>query len=163
MPKSAANWPRRSDLAASRGLPALPLWRRWLGELQIEWTQHPVNQQRLSQGAMPINSPWFGRASRWIEAPTAPSRVISADPLLAALAQWSGAQCIANVSDPDSSPSSLLLDLRHDSDAALPWLRAHSWQLRFACGARFEMSSLDRWKFWRGALPTPDSYPLDRA
>uniref|UniRef100_UPI0039EEE0A9 hypothetical protein n=1 Tax=Bordetella sputigena TaxID=1416810 RepID=UPI0039EEE0A9 len=63
-------------------------WRRLLNEIQMAWYDHPVNDQRMARGQLPLNGVWlYGGALPWPRTPaaTAPSAVPpSADQLLAA-------------------------------------------------------------------------------
>lgn len=130
-------------------------WRRRLNEYQIQWSQHPLNQARLQQGLLPVNSPWFGRASTAIAAPaTSLHSVFSSDPLLHAAARWAGLPLSAAI-EPGAGPQ--LLDLRDAADQALQLLTRHgiaSARLNFACGKRFGYSRWQRLWLWRGKLTT---------
>lgn len=131
-------------------LPADRGWRRWLGELQIEWTQHPLHNERVARDALPINSPWFGRASRWCDPARAVPEAYSPDPLVAAWARWAGARSVTL-----PGPETALIDARADDGAALTWLQraSQSVLLRFSCGQRFLVRRTDRLKFWRRPYP----------
>lgn len=137
-------------------MPVERRWRRWLGELQIEWTQHPLHTTRLERGALPINSPWFGRASRWQDAPQTIVDIYSRDPLVAAFGRWAGAR---GVPAPDARTA--LVDGRNEDAAALKWLQGAMLPavLRFACGRRFLLRRTDRLRFWRRPLALPSDTP----
>lgn len=49
-------------------------WRRLLNEIQMVWHAHPVNEQRLENGLLPINNLWlYGGSFGWvIQQPTHP-------------------------------------------------------------------------------------------
>lgn len=134
-------------------LPSDRSWRRVLGELQIEWTQHPVNSARLGRGELPINSAWFGRASQWSAAPTTLESAYSQDPLVAAFGRWAGARGVGA-----PGPQTTLVDGRGEQDAVLNWLRGITGPcaLRFACGRRFVFRYRQRLRFWRPLLTLPD-------
>jgi hypothetical protein len=128
-------------------------WRRRLNEFQIVWAQHPVNQQRLASGQMPINSPWFGRSAVHTTPPSArPSGFFSADPLLQALAKWAAVPQLSTAAEPTRGA---VLDLREDPVRAYSQVlhNSHRQQhLNFSCGARFVLRPWHRWRFWRTHL-----------
>lgn len=129
-------------------MPTARVWRRRLNELQILWSQHPVNQQRAAKGQLPINSAWFTAASSYIaKPPVRPGAIYSQDPLLHVLRDWSRAPSLPQ----PGVAAGTLLDLREDSSAALRMLQSRHprAQLLFACGARYEIAHWHRWRFWR--------------
>jgi hypothetical protein len=67
-------------------------WHGWLNEVQMVLHQHPVNQQRLQAGKLPVNSVWlWGEGS--VPTVAAPNfeQVYGDDILLEALAQFTDA------------------------------------------------------------------------
>ncbi|ARP82367.1 hypothetical protein CAL12_17105 [Bordetella genomosp. 8] len=47
-------------------------WRRLLNEIQMAWYDHPVNEQRMARGQLPVNGIWlYGGALPWPATPAA--------------------------------------------------------------------------------------------
>lgn len=138
-------------------LPEGPDGRRWralLNETQVILHNHPVNGARLAAGKPAVNSLCFWGAGRLPDHVRCPyTGLASADPELLSLALLAG---VANTPD---GPQ--LLDLRQARDWSaveqrlLPGLRelgGDEVQLDFADGARFSLTSAQRWRFWRRPL-----------
>jgi hypothetical protein len=95
-------WP--ADVLGADVLPHLPggasgrTWSRILVEAQVTLHQHPVNAARLQSGRAPANSLWFWGGGRLARIRSSARRVLSREPLLCALADWSG----VNVAEPAS-------------------------------------------------------------
>lgn len=57
-------------------------WYKLLNEIQMFMHQHPVNQQRIQRGTLPINSLWFWGGGRRCRAPDSNLAWFCDDPLL---------------------------------------------------------------------------------
>ncbi len=143
-------------------------WRSLLNEAQIVLHNHPLNEQRVARGQLPVNSLWFwgaGALPQWVKTPL--TRVLTCDGVLAALA--ARAKCAVAAATPDALTGfdgESLLDL--DDAAALPVL-ANQWlprlehglargklaelRLQLAGGERAVYRHGQRWRFWRRVQP----------
>ncbi|MFM8548344.1 MAG: hypothetical protein ACKODB_12165 [Betaproteobacteria bacterium] len=65
-------------------------WRRLMNELQMLWHSHPVNEQRIDRGDLPLNGLWLEGVTPGHASPVF-DRVATDDPVLGGLASLSGA------------------------------------------------------------------------
>ena len=133
-------------------------WRHLLNEAQVILHNHPLNQERVAQGRLPVNSLWFWGGGALPDSVRAPyAAVHSGDLLLRALAE---AACIS-VHEPAprfaADAGEALLDLRDLVDAAAlerewlaPALQAGvELQLDFGDGTLVHWQRAHRWRLWR--------------
>jgi hypothetical protein len=143
-------------------------WRSLLNEAQVVLHNHPLNEQRIARGQLPVNSLWFwgaGALPQWVKTPL--SRVLTRDDVLAALAARASCAVVAAVPDALTGfDGETLLDL--DDAAALPaiasqWLprieqglargKLGELRLQLASGERAVYRHGQRWRFWRRVRP----------
>lgn len=138
-------------------------WRHLLNEAQIILHNHPINAQRTRSGRLPVNSVWFwgaGSLPDWARSDV--TRVISADPVVQALARLAGADANTAVSEvmPSESGDHWLIDLNDAQaqdvqacferlDEALTRRRIATVCLHVSSGERFAFRPRHRWRFWR--------------
>jgi hypothetical protein len=86
-------------------------WHGWLNELQMLLHQHPVNQQRVRAGKLPVNSVWLWGEGRIPPVVTTKfDQVYGDDILLEALAELTGASYAAlSTFDPHGTKGRCLL------------------------------------------------------
>lgn len=143
-------------------------WRHLLNEAQVILHNHPLNQQRVRDGKLPVNSLWFwGGGGLPDDVRCDFGTVCSGDVLLRALARRAELACV----DPGAAPAAgglahaakaagegtLLVDLRDVRDAALlerdwlaPALDARmDLQLDFGDGSVLTWQRSHRWRLWR--------------
>lgn len=138
-------------------LPDGPEGRRWralLGEAQVLLHNHPRNAERAALGLPPINSLWFWGAGTLPDHVRSPhAHVRSNDALLGALAHAAGTG-----GSQAAGEGGVLVDYRALAafdDAFVGWIvaatagRLRCLVLDFADGARWQVSSAQRWRFWR--------------
>ena len=84
-------------------------WHGWLNEMQMLLHTHPVNQQRLQAGKLPVNSVWlWGEGSLPTTASTNWDQVYGDGVLLEAMAQFTSTKC-APLTDFDATHGSCLV------------------------------------------------------
>lgn len=156
-------------------------WRKLLTEVQVEWHQHPINEQREEQGRPEINGLWLhgGGVSRQLSA-SAFASIACDDPRVNAWAHAGGMpheRRLGNDALPPAGGDAVTLIGNllpaFNADDWGGWM--HAWNVlagslpaRFerAQAAGFELSlqlfgatesrvitlaAGDRWRFWRGA------------
>jgi hypothetical protein len=140
-------------------------WRHLLNEAQVILHNHPINQQRMRDGKLRVNSLWFwGGGGLPDEVRCGFGTVRSDDVLLRALARRAGLDCVesgagdlARLADA-AGDGPLLVDLRDVRDAGVlerDWLapaldaRADMLQLDFGDGTVLTWRRPHRWRFWR--------------
>ena len=153
---------------------AAPRWRSFENLVQMAWFEHPVNEQRLNDGRLPLTGLWLeGRAGA--ARTRAFNRVHSDDPAVAGLAQRAGSELAgfaAFDADAAQSPRPTLVDAgfwkealaEGDADAwNEAWLAFDQWfesgphraaSLRLVLtGERdcveIAVEAVDRFRFWR--------------
>jgi hypothetical protein len=159
-------------------------WRRLLTEIQVEWHQHPINEQRTEQGQPEINGLWLhGSGVRVPLSNHAFASVVCDDARLNAWAHAAGVPFSRRLGNdgtpkPDGDAITLITDLLPAFNAddwgewMLRWtalaaslaalsVRAHeagfdlTLQLFGAAQSRaVTLAAADRWRFWRGSNPT---------
>ncbi|TDR37392.1 hypothetical protein DFR29_12555 [Tahibacter aquaticus] len=139
-------------------------WRSLLNEAQIVLHNHPLNQQRVARGQLPVNSLWFwgaGSLPEWVRSDA--QRVLTRDATLAALA--ARAQCAVLLPQADglagfSGHSVLDLDDAQGlAELSAPWLplvekalaakKIDQLRLLLPSGERAVYKLSHRWRFWR--------------
>ena len=155
-----------ADLLAH--LPAGPDGRRWralFNEVQVVLHQHPRNALRRAAGRQSVNGVWLwggGVLPDWVRSTR--THVVSADPLLRALARRAGVLRVPDVSALLELPRDThgLLDLATveatriaaalaAGEAALRRGRIDSIEFVSADGSRVRLRRWHRWRFWRRA------------
>lgn len=143
-------------------LPEGPEGRRWRGLLndaQIILHHHPMNEQRVAAGKLPVNSLWFWGAGVLPDFVSCKAAcVLSEENELIALAK------LARVPLTTQETGSTLVDLRggrrwpslesEQLESALASLKRRyaSVLLDFADGAIFRIEPGQRWRLWRRAV-----------
>ena len=89
-------------------------WYKLLNEMQMFMHQHPVNQQRLQRGLVPINSLWFWGAGRRLQAPDSNLAWFCDDPILNRFASSLGLapQSCTEIDTIVNPADALVIDLR---------------------------------------------------
>lgn len=88
-------------------------WRRLMTEIQMLLHTHPVNEQRMQQGALPVNSLWFwgGANLTTFPSPAAGLTVYADDDFSTSLCSHLGIQCFELAKfDPVSAGESIIVD-----------------------------------------------------
>ena len=137
-------------------------WRGWLNEVQMLLHDAPVNAERESRGALPVNSvwPWGGGSAPAVV--TAPARVWSDEPITRGLARRAGTPLREPPTHPDDvafEPGSTLLV---DTSAIGPLVHGdiEEWLERLARLERLWLAPLlDRLR--HGRLDRLDIVPAD--
>ena len=144
-------------------------WRHLLNEAQVILHNHPLNQKRMRDGKLPVNSLWFwGGGSLPDDVRCVFGTVRSNDVLLRALAGRAGLDCVdssaapgaggpAPLGDAADDGGSLLVDLRDVRDATVlerDWLAPaldarRDVQLDFGDGTLLAWRRPHRWRLWR--------------
>lgn len=142
-------------------------WRSLLNEAQVVLHNHPLNQQRIARGQLPVNSLWFwgaGTLPEWVRSEV--QRVRTRDATLAALATRAKSAVLPPADGPlPGWNGHSLLDF-DDADGLAelgPWLAAidaalgkgqiSRVQLLLASGERGAYEHRNRWRFWRRVQP----------
>lgn len=128
-------------------------WRRLMNEIQMVWYQHPVNEDRVARGLLPVNTLWlYGGAMSWPPAKAGSSRIVEDMHACFMAEDWAGwldaiqhtdANVLKTLSDEQGlpvQPIELLL-LGRDRSAALA-LKPRSRLLRWL------PSSTKNWSAW---------------
>lgn len=137
-------------------------WRLLLNEVQVLLHQHPLNTERRTRGAPPINSLWlWGGGSLPDIVRTSLKGVVGDDVLLDALAKRAGIATVPRTSSAvEKAMPGWLIDLQDlpADDIATTWwpsvlvaAQKQPLQLSFASGERFVVRPWHRLRFWRGA------------
>jgi len=89
-------------------------WYKLLNEIQMFMYQHPVNQQRIQRGLVPINSLWFWGAGRRLQIPDSNLAWFCDDPLLNRFAHSLGLapRSCAEIDTIVDPANALVIDLR---------------------------------------------------
>ncbi len=135
-------------------------WRALFTELQVLLHQHPRNRARAQQGLPPVNALWLWGGGALPSRPrTTLTRLLSADPLARALAQHARVTVCSDTAQlrglgdtwvdlAERAPQ----DVQPFLDAAVRRLRRGAvLRLAFLDGARWRITSAQRWRFWRRA------------
>ena len=139
-------------------------WRSLLNEAQIVLHNHPLNQQRVARGQLPVNSLWFwgaGSLPEWVRSDA--QRVLTRDATLTALA--TRAKCAALPPQADQAigfSGHNVLDLDDAqglAELAAQWLpllekalaakKIDELRLLLPSGERAVYKPSHRWRFWR--------------
>ena len=148
-------------LHALRGVEAR-FWRVLGNDVQVVLHNHPVNQNRVSRGAAPVNGLWFWGGGRRPETITCAAEVYFGDDALAT-ALASEASLHARTLDALDSVAvtrNVIIDLRilrgdvleaTIQNIAAPGFGSHATTvaLAFASGERYRYQPSHRWRFWR--------------
>ncbi len=137
-------------------------WRHLLNEAQVILHNHAVNARRAQNGLTPVNSLWFwgaGALPDWVRSTF--DRVVSADPVVLALAKLAGVvseRDVAEQSFDRASASKLLIDaddaVRLDAfveaiDKGIVGKRIDNLRILSADGSRAIYRHAHRRRFWR--------------
>jgi hypothetical protein len=136
-------------------------WRVLLNEVQVLLHQHPLNAERRTRGAPPINSLWlWGGGALPDIVRTSLKGVIGDDVLLDALARRAGIATVPRTANAveTAAPGWLvdLQDLPADDIDTVWWpsvlavAQKKNVQLSFASGERWALRPWHRVRFWRG-------------
>jgi hypothetical protein len=138
-------------------------WRSLLNEAQVVLHNHPLNQQRVARGQLPVNSLWFwgaGALPEWVRSEA--KRLRSRDAPLAALAARANCAVLPTGDGPlPGWDGTTLLDFDDAAglaelgqwlpviDKALAGKRIAQLRLLLASGERAVYRPGHRWRFWR--------------
>jgi len=140
-------------------------WRYLLNEAQVILHNHPLNAARAARGRIPANSLWFwgaGASPSWVRAK--PSRVISDDPVVVALARRAGIEVQGTkptALSRQSDQERVLIDLAMPAnpDDLVVWVKAldtalmsgeyAGMRLVFTDGEDVAVRRRHRWRVWR--------------
>jgi hypothetical protein len=136
-------------------------WRALLSEAGVVLHNHPRNAERAEQGLPPVNALWFWGGGVFPDhVRTRHAHVRSNDLLLQALSKTASADCGSD------EGGSVLVDYRALAafdDGLRGWLdaaasgRVNCLSLDFADGARFAVTSRQRWRLWRRPMQALDA------
>lgn len=135
-------------------------WRALLNEAQITLHNHPLNDERIRKGLLPVNSLYFwGGGVLPDQVRFHAENVMSDDWVVKSL------MLHADVQNKEHSEGPALHDLRNLRDwslfereyllPAVTELKSKKYMsivLDFADGASYEIKSSQKWRFWRGAM-----------
>lgn len=140
-------------------------WRRLLNEAQILLHNHPLNEARIAQGKLPVNSLWFWGGGVLPDFVRVQARVFSDDVLVHGLLKIAQAPSAPTPSRFDASlrDGDAVVDLcglRDVAALANEWALPAATSLRgkdeltldFADGMAFVLRRSQRWRFWRKPL-----------
>lgn len=142
-------------------------WRSLLNEAQIVLHNHPLNQQRIARGQLPVNSLWFwgaGTLPEWVRSEV--QRVRTRDATLAALASRAKVAVLPPSDGPlpgwnghtlldfdDAEGLAELAQWLPVVESALSKRQIARVRLLLASGERGTYEHRNRWRFWRGVQP----------
>lgn len=139
-------------------------WRRLLNETQVLLHNHPLNEKRIAQGQLPVNSLWFWGGGVLPDFVQVEARMFSDDALVHGLLRiaQAGVQPVPSRFGAALREGDAIFDLRGLRDLstlANDWLlpayatmRADDvLSLDFADGAQYVLRRAQRWRFWRRA------------
>jgi hypothetical protein len=135
-------------------------WRALFTELQVLLHQHPRNRARAQQGLPPVNALWLWGGGTLPSRPrTTLSGLLSADPLTRALAQHARVTICSDMAQLHGLGNTWVdlaahtpPDVQYLLESAMRKLRrGDALRLAFVDGARWRITTVQRWRFWRRA------------